>query len=503
MQSKNDALERCLPSIASTYLQQIQIFFQLSSLNSLTSELLPYHQYKLQSISTSTTPTNHISSLSSQLDLATLPFFISCTHNITKIASLSEQSLQILNNPYLHSNSFNEVIFLLDRYLPKVYSFVQYTMQCMNGNIQQNRWMITREQSEAIEAIVRYMKEKGNNGDAIWQRNHCSVIGVERCEDIVGYIYGMQALVHIKREEIHSRIAMIESVKTDKEDQDMYSFAIPTSTTELPSQLPPVYNEIIQSLDQLLLILNEMADRAELLRKRMKELRNIIQQDGFLGTPFISEDGKTMVSTSVTLRARTQLSCTNNSKLLEHLKNVMYGCKNVMAKVSKIICSSSSSLNTLLSELSSSSSSTTSTILAELQKSLLNELLNVDDNQSVLFALTHISENLRKLAQCDLFTSIVNNSIRIPDDPADFSPLHSRAESLRSQLETSSVNAVQQQQQQLENQLETTKLTAAALRRDLAEMTEARDLLAKQLDQHKYSLSVQMRDISGVGLSED
>ena len=142
-------------------------------------------------------------------------------------------------------------------------------------------------------------------------------------------------------------------------------------------------------------------------------------------------------------------------------------------------------------------------MIAELQKSFLNDLLNVDDNQSILFALTHTSANLEKLAHCDLFTSVVNNSMRLPEDPTDFSPLHARAQSLRSQLETSSVSTVKQQQQQLEKQLEATKVTAAALRRDLAEMTEARDLLAKQLDQHKYSLSVQMRDVSGVGLECD
>ena len=168
-----------------------------------------------------------------------------------------------------------------------------------------------------------------------------------------------------------------------------------------------------------------------------------------------------------------------------------------MAIVNKMISSSSSSLNALLSELSLSSPSPTT--ITELQKAFRNDLLNMDDNHSVKYALTKISENIKKLAECDLFTSVVTNSINIPEDPTEFSPLHARAQTLRNQLETSSVIAVQQQQ--LEKQLETTKLTAAVLRRDLAEMTEARDLLAKQLDQHKYSLSVQMRDISGVGMN--
>lgn len=407
--------------------------------------------------------------------MAVLPDYITCIRRVGQVATLSEQFLKIINNPYLTQKTFDSLLASLHDPVHSFHEFIQHVIACTEGEVRQGVWTMTTLQYKHLTALTKYLKDK-SKGDSIWKRNQNAVIGMGHCDGLLIQLYGMRALLGAKLNEILNH------------NTSSLSSSSPTSS---PTE-SPILEALVGELQKVAALLTEMIELAEILRGKVHHFKAVIDEDRFLGTPFIYAEGESLALDSKEIHDRIHLNCYDNSKLWDLINTLNNECKRVFQQLRGILLQEDSSLSTLLANPMATSA-----------ESLLNAFiadLTLQSNQTnSMYYLQQFKKNLRAVTSSDRFVTTVDNPNHLKPDSEEYSSLLIRANALREQLESNSLHAIMERQRQLEAQLADAESRKATLQRDLLEMRNARDQLVVQLSEQMNNHPVYSNERTRVG----
>lgn len=212
------------------------------------------------------------------IPLSLFSAYYECLLVIARAATLSKQLLLLLENPYVKSKQFEEIISICASSVQLLYHFGVDFVAWENGNETVNpAWMVSKEIKAALNRLHAFLLEHAYKGDCMWER----AIHAANANGICV--------------ETQLSICLIETLLKDQ----VYILN--------PQDINP---SLTTGLNALIELLSTTSDTVSVLSQKLQGLQRRIVEDGFLGIPRLAVEPNDPV-----LQERSQLQCENHTQL--------------------------------------------------------------------------------------------------------------------------------------------------------------------------------------------